>query len=94
MDLSGHIRDLIVVAKEQRQVPNVNKQWLNKTIARLEEAEVFSTKVFDGRVLGIPTPDGTQVNPMPIHGSVPPVGCTCPEGAVDSLCPIHGDHQA
>lgn len=87
MDLTGHIGDIITAAKEQRKSPNVNKLWLNKTIARLEEAQVFSEKVYDGRVLGIPTADGSRVNSMPINGSR---ACTCPEGAIDSNCSVHG----
>lgn len=88
MDLSGHIRDLIVVAKEQRRLPNVNKQWANKTVARLEEAELFATKMFVGQVQGVPTPNSQQ--PAPVTGAINPPGCTCPEGAIDSLCPVHG----
>lgn len=93
MDLSGRIRDLITVAKEQSKAPSVNKKWLNKTIARLEEAELFAGKVYDGRVLGIPTPDGSQVNPTPITGSNNSA-CTCTQvnGAIvakDINCPVH-----
>lgn len=90
--LPQQIQELIALAKQQRGVPGVNKQWLNKTIARLEEAEIFSSRVFSGRVLGIPTPDGSQVNPEVLNRSKGPVrGCTCPEGAVDTTCSAHGN---
>lgn len=85
MDLSGHIRDLIVIAKEMRSAPGVNKQWANKTIARLEEAEVFAGKIIEGRVNGVPT------GQTPVTGSgIGQQACTCPPGAVDNDCPVHG----
>lgn len=89
--LPNHIHDLIVVAKEQKKASGVDQKWANKTIARLEEAQLFSEKMFTGRVLGVP------VSPSPMRGTPAGTGnpnqhvaCVCPTGAVDKDCPVHG----
>lgn len=86
MDPAAQIRGIITALKQQSKSPQADKKWLNKTIARLEEAELFASKIYDGRVLGIPTPDGTVVNPVPTAAGV----CICPSGVVNQKCPIHG----
>lgn len=84
MDLKGHIHDLITVGTEMRNNPGVNKKALNKTIARLEEAELWAGQIQPGKIDGVP--DGA---PKPFTGSTQVDKCTCPEGAVAADCPVH-----
>lgn len=75
MDLSAHIRDLITVANELKKAIGVDKKALNKTIARLEEAELWATRINTGRV------DGAAAGRDE---------CTCSPGVRDGGCPVHG----
>lgn len=83
MELTNHITDLITVANEMKKQPNANKKAINKTLARLEEAQLWSTQINSGKVNGVPT--GSQ----PLTGST--TGCTCPDGVTDSGCVVHGN---
>ncbi len=83
MELTGHITDLITVAEQMKQQPSVNKKALNKTIARLEEAELWATKLTSGKVNGVPN------QTAPIQGSQSANQCTCPDGAIAKDCSIH-----
>lgn len=77
MDLSAHIQDLITVANEMKNAAGVDKKWINKTIARLEEAQLFATKII---VAG-------SLASMPEAQSTTP--CACVTGAIAASCPIH-----
>lgn len=59
----------------------VDKKWLNKTIARLEEAEAFAAKIVLPGSLAANEPSTTGIE------------CICPAGAVDTNCPKHGGSQ-
>lgn len=92
MDLSGHISDLITVATEMKKQPSSDKKALNKTIARLEEAALWAKQINQGNMNGVVSPqsiDGVH-QPVSANNNNQHVGCTCPEGAIDSQCPVHG----
>lgn len=83
MDRSGHITDLVVMYTTMKNEPGVNKKAINKTIARLEEAELWAKQIQPGRVNGVPPSSGA------IHGAATDQ-CTCPPGVVDNVnCPVH-----
>lgn len=73
MDLAAHIGDLITVANEMKNAYGIDKKWLNKTIARLEEAQLFATQLLDKSSNAVST------------GSP----CSCLPGATDKSCPVH-----
>jgi hypothetical protein len=82
--IDQHIRDLLTVARELKQRPGVDKKALNKTIARLEEAELWAGKIWSpGHITG-PAPR-QQINGS--EQGETPEGCICPRGAVYSGCP-------
>lgn len=85
-DLAGHISDLITVAKEMRNDPSVDKQRLNKTISRLQDAQDSAEKIIIGKVNGVPNVSA------PMQGST--AGCSCTRigdtiAAIDVNCPVH-----
>ncbi len=86
MDQSNHITDLIVMYTTMRSQPGVDKKAINKTIARLEEAELWSKQINNNRLNGVPG------NSAAVQGddTKRAAGCSCPSlGVVDSDCPIH-----
>jgi hypothetical protein len=86
MDLSGHIQDLIPMAETMKQQPGANKKALNKTIARLEEAQLWANQINIGRVNGVPN------TPAPINGTQE-CSCVLVDGSVVAMskhCKIHG----
>lgn len=79
MDLSAHIGDLITVATEMRNAPGMDKKWLNKTISRLEDAQVFATLAIEQR-------QGSERYSFDPNSTA---DCNCVPGAVSATCPIH-----
>ena len=83
VNIKGHevqpaLQDLIVDISELKADPTVDKKALNKTIARLEEAMLWSG------LLVKPSPN----EPGQLNGNARK--CSCPEGAVDNInCQVH-----
>lgn len=80
MKLTDDIKNLMEQAEGLKKAVGVNKKALNKVIARLEEAWLWSKEV----VL-----EGS------LAASEPPVenrneACICPVGTRDMACPVHG----
>lgn len=92
--LPDHINDLITMAKSMRDNPTSNKKAINKTIGRLEEAQLWAEKIQPGRVTGVVP---AQVNPnstaAPTGSAYPTTAgtCTCMLGAINRNCPVHGN---
>lgn len=78
-DYDDDITGLTDILKSDK---SIIQPWRNKAIARLEEAQAF---IRMGK---------TTTNLRPPSGTVNDDGslsvCTCPPGAVDTLCPVHG----
>lgn len=83
MDRTGHITDLITMYTAMRNEPGVNKKAINKTVARLEEAELWSKQIQPGRINGVPPTS------QAVHGAAE-AQCTCRPGVIDKVnCPVH-----
>lgn len=80
--LEDVIQDSLLKAGSLKGVAGIDIKWLNKTIARLEEAQVFAAKA---------TGAGFHQIAVPLNDSEPKANCTCPNGAVDRFCPVHGE---
>lgn len=74
------IRDIIGYVREDK---TIIQPWRNKAVARLEEAQAF-VRMGKTSVNNLPEPPATMTAPTVNT-------CTCPVGARDKLCPVHGD---
>lgn len=84
--MHDHITNLLTMGQTMKSDPNIDKKALNKTLARLEEAQLWSKELLKGHVVGDRNSlDQTAPAPESSYGK-----CTCPEGAVDTVnCPVH-----
>lgn len=86
MNYDEQINELVTAIKIDKAII---QPWRNKAVARLEEAQAFvrmgktSTRIVDEAAY-FRTPEGAGIQPVRTNG------CICPEGALDSLCPVHG----
>lgn len=77
MNLTELIRSVIAQAEATKKAEGVNKKALNKTIARLEEAELWSKEIVLQGSLSATEPANSGA-------------CKCLPGVVDMTCPVHG----
>lgn len=82
VDIGSELRGLIARAQSLKNNPAVDKKWLNKITARLEEVEAFTAKLYKSTSINNPA------NFDSLAASAP--GCTCPPGVKAADCPIHG----
>lgn len=87
-DIGALIRAAITAGQSLKADQAVDKKWLNKVVARLEEVEAFIPKLYKSNSLNNPA------NMDSLSATAPAVGCTCPPGVRDSQCPIHGAKAA
>lgn len=80
--IEGHIRAAIALAPSLKGDPAVDKKWLNKIVARLEEVEVFAVKLYKPSSLNNPANFDSLASSAP--------ACTCLPGMKDTTCPVHG----
>lgn len=72
--LSSQIGDLITAFNEMRKQPGLNKKAINKTIARLEEAQLWSQQITNTELAAqaaactCPAPGALDPN-CPVHGN-------------------------
>lgn len=80
--ISDHIKDIITAVKA---LPNSLER--NKTVSHLEDARVWmhSIEFKEGNRYGVPPTQRKDLEAEDLG-----LRCSCPEGAVDSHCPIHG----
>lgn len=78
--LTDRIQDLITAFTEAKKQPGYNKKAINKTVARLEEAMLWSKEVI--------TP-GQAGDRISLDKTAPAVGCICKPGMTDKNCPVH-----
>lgn len=65
---------------------DIAQPWRNKVVSRLDEVQAILEK--GQRMTNIKPPVGT---PEPLHTPTgEPMNCVCPEGAIDTACPVHG----
>jgi hypothetical protein len=76
--MHDQIINLLTMAESMKTDPNIDKKSLNKTIARLEEARLWSKELQNGKVEGQRSIDDL-VDDL----------CNCPEGALSANCPVH-----
>lgn len=62
-----------------KKAVGVDPKWMNRTLSHLDNAYASSILIIRNGSLA-DTPEA----------SVPSGTCTCPTGAVDSTCPVHG----
>lgn len=79
--VGAHIQAAIAAARSLRSDPAISKKWLNKTVARLEEAGVFSTQLYKPEVASL------------LNDPAAEPGCTCPPGVRAADCPVHGGNK-
>lgn len=82
VNIGAELRSLIARAQSLKNDPGVDKKWLNKITARLEEVETFTVRLYKPDSLNNPA------NMDSLAGQAPT--CTCPPGVRDSQCPVHG----
>jgi hypothetical protein len=84
--MHDHIGNLITMGQAMKSDPNIDKKSLNKTLARLEEAQLWSKELIKGHVYG----DQQNLNSTePKEFKKEVFKCICPDGAVDANCPVH-----
>lgn len=76
------VTDLVKAIKQDK---SIIQPWRNKAVARLEEAQAF---VRMGKTSAYETTTQFTINTDVI------AQCTCPNGATDLTCPVHGDSNA
>lgn len=76
--LTDQIKDLIVAFTEMRKQPGLDKKSINKTIASLEVAALWSKEII--------TPALAE-DRVSLDGTAPT--CTCRPGIIDKTCPVH-----
>lgn len=84
MQPAAELRALIGKFKGLSKHPDVDKKWLNKITARLEEVEAFTGRLFRSGTLSDPNYLASLAD------GAPSVDCTCPPGVRDNDCPVHG----
>jgi hypothetical protein len=84
--MHDHITNLLTMGQTMKSDPNIDKKALNKTLARLEEAQLWSKELLKGRVVA----DRNSLDQTAPANTSDYGKCTCPEGAVDVVnCPVH-----
>lgn len=92
--LDAELERLTERYRNLRKAEGVDKKWLNKAIARLEEALIFAGVVY--RVL--PGNSDIAITKGELDGYVEDfnkaANCTCPmAGVLDTACPVHGGNR-
>lgn len=84
-EITQAISQVIALANNLKTNPNTNKKFLNKTISRLEDAWLVSQHL-DKNSFVDSHPAG---NLAPAQAPFNTLHCICPDGALDSNCPVH-----
>lgn len=88
MGINELISEAIARAEELRKGGGVDKKAMNKVIARLEEAWLWSQHIAKSDSLD------DAANMASLTQTAPTTNiCLCPLGAIDTNCPIHGGKQ-
>lgn len=82
------IEQAIAKANNLKTNPSANKKFLNKTIARLEDAWLYSQHLAKDEVKF----DRASLDSLapPANMTAQTLDCICPDGAIDDRCPVHG----
>lgn len=79
MNYDSEINKLAEAIKADKSIV---QPWRNKAVARLEESQAF---VRMGKSTSTLRTESNPVGPTDFADA-----CTCPSGALDTTCPVHG----
>lgn len=84
--------NIYLITERIKTDKTIMQPWRNKAVARMQEAQAF-IRMGQTSTNRPDSPNRVDAAGVATTGDMP-IACTCPHGAVDSNCPIHGGKTA